>query len=60
MKFTVKMLCRAGIVAALYAVLTVPLGALAFGSIGFQIRPAEALCVLPLFFPEAVPALYIG
>ena len=60
MKFTVKMLCRAGIVAALYAVLTVPLGALAFGSIGFQIRPAEALTMLPLFYAESIPALYVG
>ena len=25
-----------------------------------EIRPAEALTILPLFFPEAVPALYIG
>ena len=56
MKFTVKMLCRAGIIAALYAVLTVPLGALAFGSIGFQIRPAEALTMLPLFYAESIPA----
>ena len=55
-----KMLCRAGIVAALYVVLTWPLGALAFGTLGFQIRPAEALTMLPLFYPEAIPALYVG
>ena len=59
-RFTTKMLCRAGIVAALYVVLTWPLGALAFGTLGFQIRPAEALTMLPLFYPEAVPALYVG
>ena len=53
-----KMLCRAGVIAALYAVLTWALGSLAYGPL--QIRPAEALTVLPLFFPEAVPALYIG
>ena len=52
-----KLLCRAGIVAALYAVLTIPLGTLAFGSIGFQIRPAEALTMLPLFYVESIPAL---
>lgn len=57
---TVKRLCRAGVVAALYAVLTVPLGQLAFGSIGFQIRPAEALTMLPLFYAECIPALYVG
>ena len=53
-----KMLCRAGVVAALYAVLTWALGSLAYGPL--QIRPAEALTVLPLLFPEAVPALYVG
>lgn len=57
--FTTKRICRAGIIAALYVALTYAFGALSFQSI-LQIRPAEALCILPLFFPEAVPALYIG
>lgn len=56
--FNTKSLCRAGLIAALYAVLTWVLGPLAYGI--FQIRPAEALCVLPLFYIEAIPALYIG
>ena len=57
--FTTKRLCRAGIIAALYVVLTWVFMAFAYN--GFlQIRPAEALCILPLFFPEAVPALAIG
>ena len=59
-RLNTKMLCRAGVIAALYVVLTWPLGALAFGTMGFQIRPAEALTMLPLFYPEAVPALYAG
>lgn len=59
-KFTTKMLCRAGIVAALYAVLTFALGNLSFGTLGFQIRPAEALTILPLFYAECVPALFVG
>ena len=59
-RFPTKQLCRAGIIAALYVVLTWPLGALAFGTLGFQIRPAEALTMLPLFYPEAIPALYVG
>ncbi len=57
-KFTTKRLCRAGVIAALYAALTYAFAPLAFG--GFQIRPAEALCLLPLIFPEAVPALFVG
>ncbi len=57
--FSTKRLCRAGIIAALYVVLTWVFMALSYN--GFlQIRPAEALCILPLFFPEAVPALFVG
>lgn len=51
-------LCRAGVISALYVALTYTFMPFAFGP--FQFRPAEALCLLPLFFPEAVPALYIG
>lgn len=55
---TTKKLCRAGVIAALYVALTYAFAPIAFGS--FQLRPAEALCILPLFFPEAIPALAIG
>lgn len=57
--FNTKRLCRAGIIAALYVALTYAFGAIAYTGI-FEIRPAEALTVLPLFFPEAVPALWVG
>lgn len=57
--FTAKRLCRAGVIAALYVALTYAFGALSYQGV-LQIRPAEALCVLPLLFPEAVPALYVG
>ena len=56
--FTTKRLCRAGVIAALYVALTYAFAPLAYGP--FQIRPAEAFCILPIFFPEAIPALYIG
>lgn len=57
--FTTKRICRAGIIAALYVALTCSFGAISYS--GFlEIRPAEAMCILPLFFPEAIPALYIG
>lgn len=59
-----KVLTRAGVIAALYVILTVSLGQLAFGvalgPILVQFRPAEALTVLPILFPEAVPAVFIG
>lgn len=57
-KFSTKSLCRAALIAALYAVVTFALGELGFGP--FQIRPAETLCILPLFYIEAIPGLYIG
>lgn len=56
--FSTKRLCRAGVIAALYVAITYAFMPFAFGPL--QIRPAEALCILPLFFPEAVPALYVG
>ncbi len=58
MKSSTKKLCRAGVIAALYAALTYVFAPFAFGTI--QIRPSEALCLLPLFFPEAIPALFVG
>ncbi len=57
--FTTKRICRAGIIAALYVAFTYAFGAIAYEGY-LEIRPAEALTILPLFFPEAVPALYIG
>ena len=57
--FTAKRLCRAGVIAALYVALTYAFGAIAYSGT-VEIRPAEALTILPLFFPEAVPALWIG
>ncbi|MBQ7923883.1 MAG: QueT transporter family protein [Clostridia bacterium] len=57
-KSLTKRLCRAGVIAALYVALTYAFMPFAFGPI--QVRPAEALCILPLFFPEAAPALFIG
>ena len=58
MNLNTKRLCRAGIIAAAYAALTLAFFPVAFGPI--QIRPAEALTILPLFFFESVPALFIG
>ena len=55
---TTKRLCRAGIIAALYVALTYAFAPFAFGPL--QIRPAEALCILALLYPEAIPALYVG
>ena len=56
--FSTRALARAGIIAALYAALTYAFAPVAYGPL--QIRPAEALCILPIFFIEAVPGLFVG
>ena len=43
--------CQAGLVAALYTVLTCIVGAFDLASGAIQFRVSEALCVLPVFFP---------
>ena len=59
-RFTPKQLAVAGIIAALYAVLSYfsSVFGVAYGPI--QCRFSEALCVLPFFTPAAVPGLFLG
>ncbi|MBQ9084656.1 MAG: QueT transporter family protein [Clostridia bacterium] len=54
----VLFLSRAALIAALYAALTYATIAISSGVIQFRI--SEALCILPLFLPEAIPGLFIG
>ena len=54
----VRKIAFAGVIAALYAALTVAVAPIAYGPL--QFRVAEALCILPFFFPAAVPGLFIG
>ena len=51
-------LTQAGIIAALYVVLTLVFAPISFGSA--QLRVAEALTILPLFTSAAVPGLFVG
>ena len=60
MKMQTKQLTRAGLIAALYVVLTYLSFLVGLSSGAIQFRISEALCVLPAFFPEAIPALFIG
>ncbi|MBR1781135.1 MAG: QueT transporter family protein [Oscillospiraceae bacterium] len=53
-----RRICVGGVIAALYAVLTLALPMLSYGPV--QVRFAEALTVLPFFFPEAIPGLAVG
>ncbi|SFL15073.1 QueT transporter family protein [Halanaerobium salsuginis] len=53
-----KKLARGAAITALYIAITYFLAPVSFGPI--QFRAAEALTVLPIIFPEAVPALFLG
>lgn len=53
-----KSLVLAGVVAALYAALTVVLQPISYGPM--QVRISEALTILPYFNPVFIPAVYIG
>ena len=53
-----KTLARGAIIAALYTVLTLMLQPLSYGEV--QIRFSEAMTLLPILLPEAVPALAVG
>ena len=51
-------MARGALIAALYAALTLMLAPISYGEV--QFRLAEALTLLPILLPEAVPALAIG
>lgn len=58
-KFTIYT-TRGALIAALYVVLTLLSSTVGLSSGVIQFRISEALCILPLFFPEAVPGLFVG
>lgn len=53
-----KLLTQAAVIAALYAVLTIIFQPISF--LQTQVRVSEALTVLPMFTPAAIPGLFIG
>lgn len=53
-------LCRAALIAALYVALTFLSSILGLSSGAIQIRFSEMLCILPIFFPSAIPGLTVG
>ena len=57
-KEKVLFLTQAAMIAALYVVLTLVFQAISFGE--NQVRIAEALTILPVFTPAAIPGLFIG
>lgn len=57
-RMTVRELTFSAILAAVYAALTLFLPIPQYGPV--QVRFAEALTVLPFFFPAATPGLFVG
>lgn len=57
-KVNVRNLCFSAIVAALYAAVTLLLEAISYGPV--QFRVSEALTLLPVLFPQAIPGLAVG
>ena len=57
-RFLTKKITRAGLIASLYTVTSFVVAPIASGAV--QIRVSEALTLLALIFPEAVPALFVG
>ena len=53
-------LAQAGAIAAVYVVLTYFISAFNLASGAIQVRISEALCILPIFTPAAIPGLAIG
>lgn len=56
----ISFITHAAIIAALYVVLTLIANALGMANYAIQIRFSEALTILPLFTPAAIPGLYVG
>lgn len=46
--------------AALYVALTLLCSTVGLSSMAIQVRLSEALCILPYYFPAAVPGLFVG
>ncbi len=54
----IRFLTQAAMIAAIYVILTFVFAAISFGEV--QVRIAEALSILPVFTPAAIPGLWIG
>lgn len=57
---SLRSLTLGALIAALYAALTLVSASLGLAIGPFELRFSEALCILPVFFPVAVPALTVG
>jgi uncharacterized membrane protein len=56
----VRFLCEAALIAAIYVILTYFCAAVGMSSGAIQLRFSEALCILAIFTPSAVPGVALG
>lgn len=55
---SVQFIAQSAMIAAIYVVLTLMFAPFSYGEV--QVRLSEALTILPLFTPAAIPGLFIG
>ena len=55
---SVQFVAQAAVIAAIYVVLTLLFAPFSYGEV--QVRLSEALTILPVFTPAAVPGLFVG
>lgn len=55
---TTRSLCLSAMIAALYAALTILLAPISYGNV--QCRVSEAMTLLPILLPQAIPGLAVG
>ncbi len=60
MKKNTLYLVHGAVIAALYVVLTLLANALGLANYAIQVRFSEALTILPVFTPAAIPGLFVG
>lgn len=56
----ILMITQGAMIAALYVVLTWVANVLGLANGAIQVRFSEALCILPVFTPAAIPGLFVG
>ncbi len=56
----IRFITQAAVIAALYVVLTFMANAFGLANHAIQVRISEALTILPVFTPAAIPGLFVG
>ena len=56
----VLFICQGAMIAAIYVVMTLFINTFNLASGAIQVRISEALCILPIFTPAAIPGLFVG